>query len=75
VSKCKHTPGLSLSDSSGIFSSAKEKLKVLEFKLQWGTITEEDLKCLANLSGEGVSTWGLLFRLELDRDNALGLGL
>jgi hypothetical protein len=68
---CMSTP----SDTSGIFSSAKEELKVLEFKLQQGMLTKKDGKHLVVLAGEGGNTFGLPFDLGPDGDNALGLGL
>jgi hypothetical protein len=62
------------SNASGIFSLAKEKLKVLNFKCWQRTLTGDDVLHLADLAGEGSNPLGLPFSLGLDGDNALGSG-
>jgi hypothetical protein len=63
---------LSPKDKSTLFSSAKEELKVLNFKSQKGALSTEEAQHLAQLHREGSSTRGVSLGEEPWVDHQVG---
>jgi hypothetical protein len=69
----KHSQVSTPSMMSGVFFLAKEKIKMLDFKHWWGTISTKELEQLETLKlEERCRSFGLLFSMGLDGDNTLG---